>query len=431
MARQWPIILMAAAAAGLAVVGVVAWPRGGHAPPGASGAFPQQAYVWQRAWTPAVKESVRDHAGAFDRLVVLGAEVSWQDGQPQVSAAEVDFALLKEAGCPVGLALRIGGYNGPFAQTGQPIAALADIAAGLVDQARRRGVTPAELQIDFDCPESKLDGYALWVQAIAGAVAPTPVTITALPTWLSQAGFKRLAAQVPQYVLQVHSLTRPASAEHLPPLCDSAAARAAVGKAAAVGTPFLVALPTYGYRVAFDGRGKYLGISAEGGERQWPGDAAVRVLEADADELAQLVGQWLRERPAAMRGVIWYRLPNADDRLNWAWPTLACVMTGTPPRAKLAVGVKRTEPALVDVVITNTGPGAFRGKLTAVVTCAGGKFIASDALAGFDCQLTEQQAEFHGQAEPGMLPPGGRLLIGWVRLSHDMEVKAHVATSVD
>lgn len=319
------------------------------------------------------------------------------------------------------------GPSGPFAQTGQPIAALTDVAGELVNQARKHGVEPVELQIDFDCPESKLDGYALWVRAFQKAVSPTPVSITVLPSWLDRASFKRLLAQVPQYVLQVHSLNRPSSADHLPPLCDIQAARSAVQKAARLQKPFLVALPTYGYQVAFDEKGKYLGVSAEGPSPRWSASATSQLLESDAGQLSQLVAQWMRDRPSAMRGVIWYRLPNAEDRLNWPWPTLVNVMAGTSPKADPQVEVTRSEAGLSDVAIVNNGSGAFRGTIAIIATCDDAKILASDALAGFEYHLTDQKIEFRGRAEPGMLPPGGRLVIGWVRLSQDREVKAHVA----
>jgi hypothetical protein len=65
--------------------------------------------------------------------------------------------------------------------------------------------------IDFDCAESKLDGYRVWVEAIQRRVAPLPVTITALPSWLNSRAFQRLAAVATNYVLQVHSVERPKS----------------------------------------------------------------------------------------------------------------------------------------------------------------------------------------------------------------------------
>jgi len=65
-------------------------------------------------------------------------------------------------------------------------------------------------------------------------------------------------------VLQVHSLERPKDINTRFELCDSKAARRAVDLAGKVGVPFRVALPTYGYLIAFDSEGKYLGLSGRG-----------------------------------------------------------------------------------------------------------------------------------------------------------------------
>ena len=40
------------------------------------------------------------------------------------------------------------------------------------------------------------------------------------------------------------------------------------------------------------------------------------------------------ERPPATgaSALIWYRMPNDDDALNWPWTTLASVMQGKSPQ---------------------------------------------------------------------------------------------------
>jgi hypothetical protein len=47
--------------------------------------------------------------------------------------------------------------------------------------------------------------------------------------------------------------------------------------------------------------------------------------------VANLVHEWSIDPPANLAGLIWYRLPNEDDDLNWRWPTLAAVMQGRAP----------------------------------------------------------------------------------------------------
>jgi hypothetical protein len=320
--------------------------------PRTSGPLRQEVYVWQRAWTQPVRDAVGQHGTNFAEIAVLKAEISWSTNrQPQLTRVAVDYETLAKARRSVGIALRIGPYSGPFAPpSGAPAMTnskapsalrsagavqdasvtdyLCNVAAGIVNEARTNRVPLAELQIDFDCAESKLDGYRVWIEAIQRRVAPLPVTITALPSWLDSRAFQRLAAVTTNYVLQVHSAARPRSASAPFTLCDPRAARRAVERAGRIGVPFRVALPTYGYVLAFEPGGKFISLAAEGPRPNWPTNALLRTVESDALELAELVRGWTASRPEALRGVIWYRLPVATDKHNWSWPTLNAVMTG-------------------------------------------------------------------------------------------------------
>jgi hypothetical protein len=317
----------------------------------AGGSLRHEVYVWQRAWTQPVRDAVAQRATNFAELVPLRAEISWTDGKLQLTRVAVDYRTLASVQRPVGLALRIGPYPGPFtpipnrssghesapsekpgvdqsrltsAATGSDGASvtayLCDVAASLVAEARTNGVPLAELQLDFDCATSKLDGYRVWLEAVQRRVAPLPVTITALPSWLRSSAFARLAHAAPNYVLQVHSVERPASFDAPFTLCDPADARSAVERAGRLGMPFRVALPTYGYVLAFATNGQFLGLSAEGPRRNWPAGARLREVSSNPIELAALLQGWTADRPAAMRGVIWYRLPVIVDNFNWRWP---------------------------------------------------------------------------------------------------------------
>ena len=80
----------------------------------AVGRLHHEAYVWQRAWTHPVRDAVREHATEFAGLTVLCAEVAWKDHRPQVVRVPINYSTLTNAPCPVGLALRIGAFSGPF-----------------------------------------------------------------------------------------------------------------------------------------------------------------------------------------------------------------------------------------------------------------------------------------------------------------------------
>src|SRR5204863_1921441 len=133
--------------------------------------------------------AVREHANSFGEIVVLAAEVSWKNGEPKVARVRPDADALRAAGKPVGVAIRVGSFDGPknldpFDPASKPSRFICDLAAESTERLKRDSIIPAELQIDFDCPESKLAGYRQWIVAIKKRVAPVPVSITSLPSWL-------------------------------------------------------------------------------------------------------------------------------------------------------------------------------------------------------------------------------------------------------
>lgn len=382
--------------------------------PRASAPLAHDVYVWQRHWSPPVVEAVSSHGPHFQRLVCLAAEISWVDRSPQVARAEIDFEALRRLPRRAGLALRIGPFPGPFTTNDDVALFLASIARGLLDDARRQGLEPAELQIDFDCAEAKLDGYRAWVQTLRAAVSPTPTILTALPAWLNERDFAPLVRSADGFVLQVHSLEPPRDANRPFRLCDPVLARRAVEQASRAGVPFRVALPTYGYLAAFAPNGNFLGLSAEGPVPAWP--PATRLIEVRSDpaELAHLVAGWNGSRPSLCTGVIWYRLPVAGDRLNLPWPTLASVMAGRLPRVRLVARATETRPGLVEIQLINDGdatqanPAAVRMRSPRAATAL------CDGVGGFQAERPDPETILF-TSSTCRLPPGARVTIGWVR----------------
>lgn len=406
---------------GAAVWGYFFWPA-----PHISGPLRQEAYVWQRSWTKPVQNAVSQHGSNFAALTVLKTEISWKDRQPQLARANVDYDSLTQTHRPVGLALRIGPYPGPF--TNDAIATfIIEAASRIVAEARTNGITPAELQLDFDCAESKLDGYRVWVEAIQRRVAPTPVTITALPSWLNARAFKRLAAVATNYVLQVHSVARPKDYSAPFTLCDPAVANRAMERAGRLGIPFRVALPTYGYTLAFAADGKFIGLSAEGPRPSWPTNALLREITSDAVELGELVRAWTTSRPEALRGVIWYRLPTIVDNFNWRWPTLGAILDSRVPLEKFSSRTRRVEAGLVEITLVNSGELDISSRLAVEVRWRNARLMAGDAQRGFElAERRSSAARFQTRSQPVRLRAGDQLVVGWLRFDPDCEVQCEV-----
>ena len=394
-------------------------------PPRASSALRHDVYIWQRQWSESVEAAVLARGTNFSELIPLVAEVRWEKGRPVIVRPSIPFPTLALTDRPVGLALRIGPFSGPFASDDERAHRLAELAASMVAEARTNLPTLAELQIDFDCAESKLDGYRLWVEAIRRRVAPGPVVFTALPSWLKRPEFATLARAADGFVLQVHSLDPPRRADAPFTLCDPAAARRAVTQAARVGLPFRVALPTYGYLVAFNRDGKFLGLSAEGPASTWPQDGTVREVRADPAALAGLVAEWTTHRPAMLQGVIWYRLPVPGDRLNWRWPTLAAVMTGTAPQPSLRAVARRTKEGLVEIDLHNDGESDASRAMQVTLRWSTARVVACDGLGGFS--VTERAGNDLRFHVPELrLEAGRKQPVGWVRFDRETEVEAEV-----
>jgi hypothetical protein len=253
-----------------------------------------------------------------------------------------------------------------------------------------------------------------------------------LPSWLGQREFAGLARESGRYVLQVHCVAPPRQIADTRRLTDPVRAAQWVEQAGRLGVPFRVALPTYAYLVAFDALGKTRGVSAEGPSSRWPADAQVVRWEADPGELAQLVAQWSRERPAAMTGVIWYRLPVAADTLNWRWPTLAAVMHGRVPRRELRVDASAAQPS--EIVASNAGERDEPLPEMVEATWSDARFVAADALEGYEWErLGDNRVRFVRQPRASLsrLSPGARKPIGWVRCENPVEIRISVSDGVD
>jgi hypothetical protein len=410
------LILPVVAALALALHYAPLFPRG-------TPALSHSAYVWQRAWTTGVVDAVIHRPERLSKLIVLAAQVDWDRTAPRVRRVSLNYAALRATGRPPGLALRIASRTEPLRPGDPVVEQLATLARDLVQRAREAGLSPTELQIDFDSAESRLEEYQAWLTVLRRAVPPLPLTITLLPCWLRHPECASLLRATDGFVLQVHSLTRPdfgTPADKLA-LVDLDAARDAVHRAAAIGVPFEVALPTYGYLAAFDREGTYLGLNTEGPLPRWPRDAILRELRTDPAAMASLVQEWQAHRPRSMRGVIWYRLPVAGDRHNWSRDTLVSVMEGRVPKAMLSIRTRATQGGrLVDIALVNTGTAdAELDPIRVAVHLAPDQLEARDGLSGFTATpLADGLAFVLRFGQPAVrLPPGEECAVGWVRLT--------------
>jgi Protein of unknown function (DUF3142) len=389
------------------------------------GPLPQRGYLWQRDWTAAVDDAVLEAQKRMDGVIVLGAEIRWAAGKPEIVRANINWEMLRSHNVSCGIALRIAPYSGPFLSDDVTARFIVGVAKSLVDLAASRGVVLSEFQIDFDCAKKNLCAYRAWVHALREAVHPLRFVLTTLPAWLDDPEFVPLVRAADGYVLQVHSVPASNVADRAT-LCDAVLARGWIKRAARLGLPFSVALPTYRCSAGYDAAGELLSVAMDSVQPAWPPDTLVLDFDTNADEMAMLVKEWRQARPPQLREIIWYRLPVPTDVRNWRWVTLSAVMSGRKPLHRLEVVQEGENP--IDLAIANTGE--TDEQLDSVVTASwnSNAIVAADALPGWTFDLTNGRAVFATSPRHQMrLSPGTKWRIGWLRYERPASLQLALA----
>ena len=374
----------------------------------------QGVYIWQSAWTHEVRDAVRDADATFDAYYPLCGEVSATGGAWHTRAVTPDWGALQQTGIAVWPVFRAdNSISKRIAEDVKSVAAyFAALARATAADAERAGVTIAGIQIDYDCPTQSLPAYGRFLTALQTELPGTALSITALPTWLGQASFRKALAPVAHYTLQVHGLERPSDVDAPATLCDTARIPGWLAQAEDVGWPFHVALPTYTYRLYFAPNGEFAGIGAEGASEPAPG-YTMKEIRADADALAGVVRTLKDAPPDYCRGFHWFRLPVAGDRLNWPWPVLTSVMQGVAPDSVILAEVRMPEDGLFEVWLRNAGTHTPAGTVRVPLHWRDGEPAAQDALGNYHLAAQGDDAATLTGPPPA---PGEERMAAWLRM---------------
>lgn len=389
--------------------------------------LPAQAYVWQRVWTPEVSSAVS--SAKFAALHVLAAEVRIKDGKFESVQVEPDWPALKSSGGRFGAVLRIHASVGRNGWSEPLVNELLTLCKGTIRRFENAGVPLTELQLDYDCAESRLADYARVLESLHTDI---PICITALPAWLRHETARALLALSPDYVLQVHSLHLPKNGG-LTGLMDMDETRQAVRRAVEIGVPFRVALPTYSCVVEFADDGRVREVHAE----DMPAGLALggrkyAVLDSDAYALSELVADWQAHAPELMQAVIWYRLPVSTDRLNWPPELLPKVARGETLKRGWHAEVRRAAEGHHEIVLRQTGDAPDDLPREILVSWQGDDVEGCDGLRGYALQghapgrlgLRLERPERFGRVRSGE-----ERIAGWLRLPKNITGEVTVRIS--
>jgi hypothetical protein len=329
-----------------------------------------EAYVWQRAWSPELGQSLLEAPPELGALRVLARERSGPTRTPVDVAVEVE--ALARSGREVVAVMRVDGTAPLEGISLQEVAVHARAW-------RARGVRVRGIELDHDCATASLASYADWLARERAALGEgLALSLTALPTWVSSPTLPRLASLADSLVLQVHAVRAPT-------LFTPEEARGFTEAwARATGRPFSVALPTYRVRL-------------KDGTR----------LSARPQEVARFLAS-LRERPiAGVRGIVWFRLGHPGDLESWSLPTLTAVVRGEPLTPRLQPRLVDAGGGTLDILLENTG----RVDADAPTRLSfSGNLEVLDGVGGYTAQGTSLVAR-----RPPHLRAGERRVVGFVR----------------
>jgi hypothetical protein len=362
-------------------------------------ALSNDAYVWQRQWTPSLIDAVRQSADQVSEWRVLAGQVDVQGNWRTFSP---DWAALAATGKPVVAVVRIEGQLADWNEA----TLLTDVQM-VLDTWRQHGLTLAGVEIDHDCATARLPAYAHFLAVLhARMPAGERLSITALPTWLGSADLDAVLAQADEAVLQVHAVQSPRAG-----LFNPSAARAWLADFAThTHKPWRAALPVYGMRVSWDEQGRVITVESE--RPTLVTGAGASELFADPQVMQRFVAALESDAPPGLVGIAWFRLPTEDDGRAWSMATWRAVLARIPLKASL-LGVARARggTALQDLVLINAGNADVSLPLLVRVNAA---CNTADGINGYSV-LRTAHGLFLQRTQSGLLRAGRQLNIGWLR----------------
>jgi hypothetical protein len=330
----------------------------------------QTAYVWQRNWTPAVRDAVAHPPAGIEGLRVL-------------VGANIDDAALVAAHIPITLVLRIEGSRLIEGFT-------LDEVVGTADSLRGHGVDVVGIEVDHDCATARLAEYAQWLTKAAQVVrrddhARYRFSITALPTWASSPALIDVANAVDEIVVQVHAVRAPTIFDGNVAWRDLARFAKVLAASRTMSTSdsrLRVALPTYHATI---------------------GGVEVRVEPDDVERFVRA----LEARPIeGVGGVVWFRLPIDGDEQTWSRETFArIVASGRHSSAKARIELVQQGDGRFDVVVSN--PSDARVELPAVHVA--GSIGDADMVMGY-----RANGPGRWDAPHRSLAQNERVVVGWI-----------------
>ena len=378
--------------------------------------YKNSIYIWQRSWNENVREAIKDASGDIAHFIVLCGVIEYRRGQIMATPVNVQWHDFEDLPARITLAFRIHASAAPLLEEraqGPIIQSMKAMTERALVKAEKYRLKIDGIQLDYDCPTSKLDRYANFLKAWRPIYPRFDLSITALPTWLNSLNFSKLIAATSYYVLQLHSFEKPKDISQAKEIFPKGKASAFVLKAARFRHPFYVSLPTYGYEVMYLPSGKFLGLRAENESRSWKSSVLKESVMSDPAAILSFMNHNVKIKPRNLLGYCWYRMPLKSDEFNWDMKTLKAVITGRKPSVRLKTDFLSSGEGLSEIYVSNSGEMNIGRDVEFNVLWPRGLPIIYDILGKYKSRVLEME---HGLSIQGPAPKvGQKVMVGWLR----------------
>ncbi|WP_459772928.1 DUF3142 domain-containing protein [Asaia astilbis] len=367
--------------------------------------LPSDAYIWQRQWTPGVLRSIDQSMETVRSWHVLAAE---RDQNGAWHQAHLDAARDALRGHDVVAVFRLSGRTSTL-NASEVLNRIRETLSAWHEE----GIEIREIEIDHDCPTSRLSAYAGFLDQIRHGLDPRyRLALTALPAWLGSPDLPRLLSMTDEAVLQLHAVLNPIAG-----LFDITQAFNAARRFGQIAPrPWRIALPSYGSRVVWAPDGRIAVVESEA--PQGVADEAGQELVAEPVRVAAFMNRVEADPPQRLIGWIWFRLPVATDRRAWSLSSWLAVMRHDALKESVTPMTRPVSQGLVHIVARNTGTIDAMMPLVIHVesTCRG-----IGAQMPYRLEYDTQGAAVLVRARKALLPVGQEIVAGWLSCQQEKE----------
>lgn len=386
-------------------------------------------YIWQRNWTPLINESITAISKETNQFIVLAGQGNISKGQLSLVPVNIDWSAFGSNKAEVTIALRFSTPLKALFQRNQ-YGEVARIVADLVryQEAQSKEVKIKGVQFDYDCPTSKLMDYAQFLQMIRKELDGYQIAIISLPTWLSSPDFKNVVHETDYYVLQLYSFEIPQSPQAKREIFLEYKAFSYIKQAKSLNHPFQIALPTYGYEVAFDQKGKFIGLRAETDSVVWGPEAQVFIEMTQSSQILNFLNKFRNDAPKNFQGLCWFRLPSKSDEFNWDIKTLAAIMEDRPPERNIKAEFVSKDNDLYELYFENDGEENLNNPVHLDVRWPEKSHVFYDFVSDYSGEYTELDKEMRISGPAPRVDE--KVLVAWFRNSDGNTNNVPVAKEV-